>query len=87
MEHQKENNSSAGELPRRTPAHNIRVILIEKSLKFKIWHAVKLLHFAHWFQNCFFGLGPFLRMLVICFDFNGNFNGKMAKNRFLAKKI
>ena len=47
MEHQKENNSSAGELPRRTPAHNIRVILIEKSLKFKIWHAVKLLHFAH----------------------------------------
>ena len=25
-------------------------------------------------------------MKVIFFDFNGNFNGKMAKNRFLAIK-
>ena len=25
-----------------------------------------------------FALGPFLPMLVIFFDFNGNFNGKMA---------
>ena len=26
-----------------------------------------------------FALGPFLPMKVIFFDFNGNFNGKMAK--------
>ena len=31
-------------------------------------------------------LGPFLPMLVIFFDFNGNFNGKMAKKNFLAIK-
>ena len=33
-----------------------------------------------------FALGPFLPMFVIFFDFNGNFNGKMAKNHFSAKK-
>ena len=33
-----------------------------------------------------FALGPFLPMLVIFFDFNWNFNGKMANNYFLAIK-
>ena len=33
-----------------------------------------------------FALGPFLPMLVIFFDFNGNLNGKMAKNYLLAIK-
>ena len=33
-----------------------------------------------------FVLGPFLPIKVIFFDFNGNFNGKMAKNQFLAIK-
>ena len=45
-------------------------------------------NYAHWltdFRTVFvFALGPFLPMKVIFFDFNGNFNGKMAKNRFLA---
>ena len=47
-------------------------------------------NFAPWltdFRTVFvFALGPFLPMFVIFFDFNGNFNGKMAKNRFLAIK-
>ena len=33
-----------------------------------------------------FALGPILPMFVILFDFNGNFNGKMAKIHFLAIK-
>ena len=48
-------------------------------------------NYAHWltdFRTVFvFALGPFLPMKVIFFDFNGNFNGKMAKNRFLAIKL
>ena len=44
-------------------------------------------NFAPWltdFRTVFvFALGPFLPMKVIFFDFNGNFNGKMAKNYFL----
>ena len=27
--------------------------LFNKKLDFFIWHAAKMLHFAHWFQNCF----------------------------------
>ena len=41
-------------------------------------------NYAHWltdFRTVFvFALGPFLPMKVIFFDFNGNFNGKMAKS-------
>ena len=33
-----------------------------------------------------FALGPFLPMSVVFFDFNGNFNGKMARILFLAIK-
>ena len=33
-----------------------------------------------------FVLRPFLPLSVNFLDFNGNFNGKMAKNRFLAIK-
>ena len=47
-------------------------------------------NYGHWltdFRTVFvFALGPFLPMLVIFFDFDGNFNGKMAKNHFLAIK-
>ena len=47
-------------------------------------------NYGHWltdFRTVFvFALGPFLPMFVIFFDFNGNFNGKMAKNHFLAIK-
>ena len=47
-------------------------------------------NFAPWltdFRTVFvFALGPFLPMFVIFFGFNGNFNGKMEKNRFLAIK-
>ena len=31
-----------------------------------------------------FALGRFLPMLVICFDYNGNYNGKIAEKRFSA---
>ena len=39
-------------------------------------------NYGHWltdFRTVFvFALGPFLPMKVFFFDFNGNFNGKMA---------
>ena len=51
--------------------------LLKKKLDFFIWHAAKLLHFAHWFQNCFvFALGPFLPMLVIFSVLMGIIMGK-----------
>ena len=64
-----------------------RVILIVQSANFEF---CMLLNCCIWltdFRTVFvFALGPFLPMKVLFFDFNGNFNGKMAKNRFLAIK-
>ena len=51
----------------------------------KVWHfkfgmLPNCSHLLTDFRTVFvFALGPFLPKFVICFDFNGNFNGKMAK--------
>ena len=57
----------------------------------KVWN-FKLCMLPSWstlltdFRTIFvFALGPFLPMKVIFFDYNGNFNGKMAKTNKMAK--
>ena len=66
--------------------HHIRVILILQKFE-KFCMLPNCSHLLTDFKTVFvFALGPFLPMFVFFFDFNGNFNGKMAKNHFLAIK-
>ena len=61
--------------------------LLSKVWHFKFGMLPNCSHLLTDFRTVFvFALGPFLLMLVICFDFNGNFYGKMAKIHFLAIK-
>ena len=62
-----------------------RVILIKNIWFLQLLHGFKMFHFVHWFQNSFCFCSTTIPPAVrIFFYFNGNFNGKMAKIRFLA---
>ena len=63
------------------------VILILTKLRILNLACCKIVEFCSVFKTVIvFALGPFLPMSVVFFDFNGNFNGKMAKIYFLAMK-
>ena len=64
-----------------------RVILIVQSANFEFCMLLNCCILLTDFRTVFvFALGPFLPMSVVFFDFNGNFNGKMARILFLAIK-